>query len=87
MNLRGKKINAFGRSIPVIAVVLMLLTTGIAGAAMVSYLSGTVTTTTTVESPISLNLYDSDGALISDLTLKGGDSLDFFKIAHNDAKK
>ena len=37
MKLREKKINAFGRSISAIAVVLMLLTTGIAGAAILNH--------------------------------------------------
>jgi len=35
MNLKDKKINAFGKSIPVIAIVLMVLTAGIAGAVLV----------------------------------------------------
>ncbi|MBW2674564.1 MAG: hypothetical protein JRD89_14330 [Deltaproteobacteria bacterium] len=85
MKLREKKINAFGKSIPVIAVIGMVLTAGIAGAVLVSYLSPPVTTTTTVDSPISLKLYDPNCNPISNLTLKGGESLDFFKIAHNDA--
>ncbi|UZE92457.1 MAG: hypothetical protein IB616_01205 [Methanosarcinales archaeon] len=87
MKLREKKINAFGKSIPVIAVILMVLTAGIAGAALVSYLSNTVTTTATVESPIKLELYASDGALIDgdfDLEiLEGGESFNLYKVAQN----
>jgi len=37
LNIKGKKINAFGKTIPVIAIVLMVLTAGIAGAALVPY--------------------------------------------------
>ncbi|MDI6903840.1 MAG: hypothetical protein QMC77_08930 [Methanocellales archaeon] len=53
MKLREKKINAFGRSIPVIAVILMVLTAGIAGAALVSVYF-TVTGTVTVNPALSV---------------------------------
>jgi len=45
VKLREKKINAFGKSIPVIAIILMVLTAGIAGAALLNYygkITGTV---------------------------------------------
>jgi len=49
-----KKINAFGKSIPVIAVIAMLLTAGIAGAALVSVYF-TVTGTVNVQEPLSVD--------------------------------
>jgi len=54
VKLREKKINAFGRSIPVIAVVLMLLTAGIAGAALVSVYF-TTAGTVDVSAPLSVD--------------------------------
>ena len=55
MNIKEKKINAFGKSIPVIAIVLMVLTAGIAGAALVGFLSNVETKPVNVESPIELS--------------------------------
>jgi len=54
VKLKDKKINAFGKSIPVIAVVLMLLTTGIAGAALLNYY-GTITGTVVVKQSVLLD--------------------------------
>jgi len=54
MNIKGKKINAFGKSIPVIAIVLMVLTAGIAGAALVSVYF-TTEGTVNVSAPLSVN--------------------------------
>ncbi len=54
VNIKEKKINAFGRSISAIAVVLMLLTTGIAGAALVSVYF-TTAGTVNVSAPLSVS--------------------------------
>jgi len=56
MNIKGKKINAFGKSIPVIAIVLMVLTAGIAGAALADHLSNTIKTEITVTSPMVVSI-------------------------------
>jgi len=55
MKLKNRKINAFGKSIPAIAVIAMVLTAGIAGAALVGYLSNVKTKQVSVESPIELS--------------------------------
>lgn len=54
MNLKDKKINAFGKSIPVIAIVLMVLTAGIAGAALVQVYF-TTEGTVNVSAPLSID--------------------------------
>jgi len=54
LNIRNKKINAFGKSIPVIAIVLMILTAGIAGAVLVNQYF-TTSGKVTVIAPLSVN--------------------------------
>ena len=60
MKLREKKVNAFGKSIPVIAIILMVLTAGIAGAALVGYLSETIEAEITVTSPMVASISEGE---------------------------
>lgn len=78
-----KSVKAFGKSIPIIVILAVVLSASLAGAALVNYLSNVVTTTTTVESPVELKLFNPDGTEITAFTLRGGESVDFSKIAYN----
>jgi len=49
-----KEVKLFGKAIPVLAIVALAMSAGVASAAVVSYLSNTVTKSVTVESPIEL---------------------------------
>ncbi len=85
-----KNIKMYGKSIPLIAIVLVGLLTLGASAVLVSYLSTPVSTDVTLSSPVTFRLYDDLGAEITDETITaqilGGESFDFIKIAHNDAE-
>jgi len=76
-----------GKRTAVVAVLMAVLCVGLAYGAVVNYLSNPVTTQVTVESPIELKLYDSEGTEISTMTelppLKGGEAFRFIKVAHN----
>ena len=47
-----KSVKMFGRSIPILAIIAVVMTAGIGGAYLVDYLSNTVTATITVQSPM-----------------------------------
>ena len=67
-----------------LATLSLILLIGTASAALVYYLSNTVSMTANVTSPIELKLFEPDGTEItSALELKGGGSVDFSKIAYN----
>lgn len=78
----NRKINAFGKSIPVIFIILMLLTTGIAGAMLVTHLSNTVTADVTVTSPIVQEISDGVGSgWTNTITISpacGGETVTFY---------
>lgn len=80
-----KKVNIFGKSIPVF--VLAILVVGIVSAALVPYLSNIVFGTAEVDSPTTLTLYGEDNEVIpTDWTkdMTGGKSMLFSKIIYND---
>lgn len=77
----NRKINAFGKSIPVIAIILMVLTAGIAGAVLVPYLSNPITADVTVESPIVQTISLDEEIWADTLTLElayGGEPITFY---------
>jgi len=80
-----KKVNIFGKGIPVF--LLVLLGVGLVSAALVPYLSGLIVGTATVDSPTTLKWYDKEGVIINspwgeDMT--GGEEMGFFKVIKND---
>lgn len=79
-----KSIKMFGKSIPLLAIVIVsMLGVGVY-AGLVSYLSASVSMDAIVTSPVELRLYDGTGTRFeSTFDLDGGESVDFSKIAYN----
>ena len=78
-----KKINVFGKQIPVL-IVIGLLFAGLGSAALVSYLSNEAEVSVTVESPVLLEVstdgadYSSNPATLSFGNIYGGESVTFW---------
>ena len=78
--LMKKKVNVFGKAIPVFAIVLMSF--AIVSAALVGYVSNTITVQVTVESPLQIDITEASTGVVIDHDLEtytanllGGQSL------------
>ncbi len=81
-----KKAKIFGRSIPVLAIVAIVASAGLASAALVGYLSNTIEATVTVESPIEQKISLSMGNWADSITLddiRGGETITFYTRTAN----
>lgn len=82
----NKKVNMFGKAVPVFAFVILGL--ALTSAALVPYISNVVTGTVSVEAPLELKISENNSTWVDDITftaMHGGETLTLYTWLINNA--